>query len=108
MGKITDLLGEKKHSKNEENIDQIIKDLISQKASDDNKEQGQTVQLLKGLAFSDDPKSGAFMKKLTDLINDKNFGSLVEEESSLVNEKAHHLSIIADQLHKGKKSSGIF
>ena len=56
----------------------VIKALIDFKPSDDNAEQGKIVQLLRGLAFSDDPKSTQFMKKLTDLISDANFGELVK------------------------------
>lgn len=61
-------------------VSKVIQDLIDTKSSDDNEEQGKLVQLLKGLAFSDDPKSDQFMKKLTDMISDQNFGSLVKEE----------------------------
>ena len=61
-------------------IGKVIRDLIDTKASDDNKEQGKLVQLLRGLAFSDDPKSNEFMKKLTSMINDQNFGKLAEED----------------------------
>ena len=56
----------------------VIKSLIDAKPSDDNAEQGKIVQLLRGLAFSDDPKSTKFMKQLTDLISDANFGDLTK------------------------------
>ena len=42
----------------------IVQELIDAKPSDDNDAQGKFVQLLRGLAFSDDPKATAFMKKL--------------------------------------------
>lgn len=83
MGKFTELLkdiGEKKKGIKEADISKVIKDLIDTKASGDNEEQGKLVQLLRGLAFSDDPKSDEFMKKLTGLINDANFGSLAEDD----------------------------
>ena len=42
----------------------VIKELIDTGWSGNNEEQMKAVQLLKGLATSDDPKSNAFMKKL--------------------------------------------
>ncbi len=42
----------------------IIKALISTNFGGSNDEQAKAVELLKGLAFSDDPKSNAFMKAL--------------------------------------------
>ena len=59
-------------------VGKVIQSLIDAKPSDDNADQGKIVQLLRGLAFSDDPKSTAFMKKLTSLISDQNFGSLTK------------------------------
>lgn len=47
----------------EVDVMKMIKDLASSYA-DDNKAQGKMVQLLKGLAFSDDPKANEFMKAL--------------------------------------------
>ena len=65
MGKISELLGNKKTKTDEAvNIDNIIKELIDTGFSKDNESQMKAVQLLKGLATSDDPKSNAFMKKL--------------------------------------------
>ncbi len=71
---------EEKHDdkKKSANIKDAIKALISAKASDDNEDQGKIVQLLRGIAFSDDPKSDVFMKKLTAMINDENFGDLTK------------------------------
>ena len=43
---------------------EIIKELIDTSWGGSNDEQGKAVQLLKGLAFSDDPASNKFMKKL--------------------------------------------
>ncbi len=43
---------------------EIIKELIDTGWSGSNEEQMKAVQLLKGLATSDDPASNAFMKKL--------------------------------------------
>lgn len=51
--------------KNEEaDVDAIIKELVDTGWSGSNEEQMKAVQLLKGLATSDDPKANAFMKKL--------------------------------------------
>jgi len=74
------VITEEKHEdkKKGQDIKQTIKALISAKASDDNEDQGKIVQLLRGIAFSDDPKSDAFMKKLTAMINDENFGNLTK------------------------------
>lgn len=68
-----------KIQKNEQvDVKKVIQDLIDAKSSDDNSDQGKIVQLMRGLAFSDDPISDKFMKKLTDLINDANFGDLAK------------------------------
>ena len=80
MGKIRDILGEKKTKNEAADVGQMIKNLIAAKASGSNDDQGKIVQLLKGLAFSDDPKSDAFMKKLTGMMNKSNFGDLVEDD----------------------------
>jgi len=57
-------------------VGKVIQSLIDAKPSEDNADQGKIVQLLRGLAFSDDPKSTKFMKKLTSLISNDNFGDL--------------------------------
>lgn len=46
------------------NVSEIIKELIDTSWGGSNEEQGKAVQLLRGLAFSEDPKSDAFMKDL--------------------------------------------
>jgi hypothetical protein len=51
-------------AKNEVDISAIIKELINTGWSGDNEAQMKAVQLLKGLATSDDPKSNKFMKEL--------------------------------------------
>lgn len=48
----------------EVNIDGVIKSLIDTSFGGSNEEQLKAVQLLKGLATSDDPKANAFMQKL--------------------------------------------
>jgi len=48
----------------EVNIKEIIKELIDTSWSGDNEKQGKAVQLLRGIAFSDDPTSNKFMKAL--------------------------------------------
>lgn len=55
---------EKKETNEAVDVDKIIKELIDTGWSGSNEEQMKAVQLLKGLATSDDPKSNAFMKKL--------------------------------------------
>lgn len=71
--------------KNEENkneaadVDGVIQALIDASPSDDNAEQGKFVALMKGMAFSDDPKATAFMKKVMGAI-DKSFASKSEVE----------------------------
>ena len=45
-------------------VDAVIKELIDTSFGGDNESQMKAVQLLKGLATSDDPKANAFMKKL--------------------------------------------
>ena len=57
-------------------VGEVIQSLIDTDHSDDNAGQGKIAQLIKGLAFSDDPKSDQFMKKLTDHISDANYGDL--------------------------------
>lgn len=50
----------------EEKVDvkKVIKELIDTGWSKDNKSQMKAVQLLKGIALSDEPEANAFMKKL--------------------------------------------
>lgn len=67
--------------KNEAGIDDVIQALVDAKPSDDNAEQGKFVSLMKGLAFSDDPKATAFMKKLMGAIDKSFAGGKVEEEN---------------------------
>ena len=45
-------------------VKEIIKELIDTSWSGDNESQMKAVQLLKGIALSDDPAANAFMKKL--------------------------------------------
>lgn len=51
---------------NEQKVDvkTIIKELVDTDFGGSNEDQAKGIQLLKGLAFSDDPLSNAFMKKL--------------------------------------------
>lgn len=82
MGKISELLKGKNETPNDINeadIKKLIQDLIDTPSSDENDDQGKFVQLLKGLAFSDDPESDKFMKKLMDMVSDKNFGGMTEK-----------------------------
>lgn len=68
-------------------VKKVIKDLIDTEASDDNEQQGKIAQLLKGLAFSDDPTSDEFMKRLTDMISKSNFGDLTEGDYKMDDEE---------------------
>lgn len=57
-------------------VSKIIADLINTSFGGDNDSQMKAVQLLKGLAVSDDPKSNKFMKaldKLTNTMDPKDF-----------------------------------
>lgn len=66
--------------KNEEgDIDGVIQALVDAEPSDDNAKQGKFVSLMRGLAFSDDPKATAFMKKLMGAIDKSFVGGSVDE-----------------------------
>ena len=62
MSKASDLLA--LSSCNEANATDIIKELIDTNWSGSNDEQGKAVQLMKGLAFSEEPAANKFMKAL--------------------------------------------
>jgi hypothetical protein len=49
---------------NEGKAAEMIKELIDTDWGGDNAAQGKAVQLLRGLAFSDEPQANAFMKEL--------------------------------------------
>jgi hypothetical protein len=55
---------QEQEEKKDVNVGSVIKELIDTSWSGSNDEQGKAVQLLRGLAFSDDPKSNKFMKAL--------------------------------------------
>ena len=50
--------------KSDADVGQVIDTLINTSWGGSNEEQGKAVQLLKGLAFSDDPKANKFMQAL--------------------------------------------
>ena len=50
--------------KEEVNVKDIIQELIDTDWSKDNKSQMKALQLLKGIALSDEPEANAFMQKL--------------------------------------------
>lgn len=52
------------------NITEVIKELADTDYKDDNKLQGKMVQLMKGLAFSDDEKATKFMNKVSDALTE--------------------------------------
>ncbi len=62
-------------------VDAIIKELIETSWAGSNEEQGKAVQLLRGLAFSDDPKSNAFMKALDKATSNMKAPGPVKEEN---------------------------
>ena len=53
---------------NEAKTEDIIKELIDTDFGTDNDKQGKMVQMMKGLAFSDDEIATKFMKKVSDII----------------------------------------
>ncbi len=65
---------------NEADIDSVIKAVVDAKPSSDNADQGKFVQLLRGLAFSDDPKATAFMSKVMGAIDNSFIKESVVEE----------------------------
>ena len=107
---------EKKRAKNEEgskDVDGAIKALIDAKPSKDNAEQGKFVSLMKGLAFSDDPKATDFMAKVMDEIDDdmleegkaKNEGLSGAEVETIM--KKAHVAEILDMLANETKDKKI-
>ncbi len=69
-------------------VKKIIKDLGDTNWSTDNEAQMKAVQLLKGLALSDDPLSNEFMKKVdqaTTKIAKEVLGEKVNENSNALN-----------------------
>lgn len=66
--------GEKKYKKFNEkekvDVGDIIKELIETSWGGTNAEQAKAIQLLRGLAFSDDPRSNKFMDKLNKFTSD--------------------------------------
>ena len=69
-------------------VKKVIKDLGDTEWGKDNDSQMKAVQLLKGLAFSDDPKSNDFMKQLSDAstsIAKKVVGESAKEETAKKN-----------------------
>lgn len=64
LGIIDEAEGDKGNGGGKANVQKVIKALINTKFSGSNEEQGKAVQLLRGLAFSDDPVSNKFMQKL--------------------------------------------
>ena len=51
-------------------VEKIIKDLVDSDLSSTNEEQGKFSEIIKGLAFSNDPKSNAFMKGLDKVVTE--------------------------------------
>jgi len=59
-------------------VESVMQAVVDAKPSDDNAEQGKFVQLLRGLAFSDDPKATAFMAKVMKAIDKSFMGKMGE------------------------------
>lgn len=59
-------------------VKKLVKDLIETPSSKENADQGKFVQLLKGLAFSEDPESDKFMMKLMDTVSKENFSEFIK------------------------------
>lgn len=76
----------------EVNIDSIIKELIDTNWSGSNEEQMKAVQLLKGLATSDDPKANDFMKKLD------NFTSSMKANESLADKIVNRVNKVNEDI----------
>lgn len=75
------LLEKYKNEEKESKVAGIIKELQSVNFGGSNEEQMKGVQLLKGLAASDDPAANAFMKKLSGLIGSSKNESIDEKLS---------------------------
>jgi len=76
----------------EVDVNKIIKDLGDLNWSKSNETQGKGVSLMRGLAFSDDPKANEFMKavdKATTIIAKKVLGTT--NEDVLLNQATRHL-----------------
>lgn len=74
----------------------IIKELIDTSFGGDNKSQMKAVQLLKGLATSDDPASNAFMKKLDKWTS--GLGGKMNEKMDVIGMALDIVNDIADNL----------
>lgn len=76
-------------------VDKVIKDLADTDWGEDNEAQMKAVQLLKGLAISDDPKSNSFMKKLsaaaTKIGNGMNESDITKSRLDVITERANDL-----------------
>ena len=81
--------------KEEVNVKQVIKDLANAYGNS-NDDQGKMVQLLKGLAFSDDDLANQFMKEL-DKATTEISNKLVKDESIIVSQSFKINDIILEQ-----------
>ena len=62
--KYKEMMIQEQEEKKQADAGSVIKELIDTSWGGSNDEQGKAVQLLRGLAFSDDPKSNKFMSAL--------------------------------------------
>lgn len=75
----------------EVNVKQVIKDLGDTDWGKDNEAQMKAVQLLKGLALSEDPLSNLFMKALSDASTSIANKLVKEEDESIKHGYTRHL-----------------
>jgi len=68
VGKVNDLKNVSQKKDEQVDIQKVIKALIDTDFGEDDDAQAKAVQLFKGLAFSDDPKSTEFMKAVSDAV----------------------------------------
>lgn len=80
-----------------------IKALIDAKPSDDNKDQGKFAELIKGLAFSDEPEATAFMKKLMAKVDQSFAAKVSESEKEDDDEEEEEEDEDEKELDAGKK-----
>ena len=77
---------------------EMIKTLVDTNFSGSNEDQGKAVQLLKGLAFSEDPISNKLMKKLDQWFSDLDLDSIGDEEVEEANGKKITIVVTDDTM----------
>ena len=105
MSKCKELLRKVGNMNEKVDIDKIINDLINTGWSKDNESQMRAVQLLKGIALSDEPKANAFMKKLDQFTSNMKANESLDEAESRNLIKQIHNHVEANKLATPKYSS---